>query len=231
MKARVTLGIVLSAIAILAGGCASITPPTEKELVSFSSVPDSRKGEIVAYLLDQRRLNKAENKQVCADVLATQARFASTNASAATIEAISAVDRNGWADLVPSIRNIMEEPLDIWVYEAAFRYLRAQDGRPIPVHIIEDTEILHRAGLAKTDITDRQLDDTKKRLIAEKDKEPVFVYVITVGARKTRNGIARGRNAAAYIISNMDRAFVQKELAKFKGSEDLRWLTDRLGWE
>jgi hypothetical protein len=231
MNTRITVGITVSALAALIGGCVGIPAPTEKEIADFGALSNHRKSQIAVRLLEDKKLGKPDRKPVCKEILTTQARFAGTNATAMTIAAISAADRNNWTDLAPLVRSILDKPSNIWTYEAAFRYLRAQEGKPIPVHIIEDAEILHRAGLAKTDITDAQLEETKKRLITEKDAPPVLVYVITVGARKTKGGIARGKNAAAEIIRNMDRDFVQKELAKFPDSEDLRWLTDRLGWD
>lgn len=200
-------------------------------------VPVVEKSQIVWELHEQNKWGLPEQKPICRDLLAERGYSGfDANAIAWTIDAIELTEKQGWKDFSPLITKIYERPGNIWVYERAFRYLRAEAGKLVSPDIIADAKKLEAAGHYHSDVSPVQLSAAKERLLSESDKETVLVYAIKVAAwHGGKGGTERGRAAAADILRSLDRKVVVERLRRLRQDcpdymqPEVEWVAHYLG--
>jgi hypothetical protein len=191
----------------------------------FAALPEIEKDRIVWNLHEQHQWGLPEQEPVCRDLLATQG-YSIANAIAWTCNAIDLAEKQGWKDLTPLISRIYERPKNTWVYERAFRYLRAQGGKPVSTNLIAAADTLEAAGRYRTAVSDEQLSAVKERLLQEPDKEAVMVYTLKVaGWHSGKGGTERGRKAAADILKRLDHDTVVQRIRNLRQE----WVASYLG--
>jgi hypothetical protein len=203
----------------------------------FQSLPEGEKDSVVWMLYEDKEWGHPDQKLICQDLLSAQG-YTFANAVAWTTGAIDLTEAQGWKDLSPLISSIYERPKNWWVYERAFRYLRAQAGKPVSANIIADAQTLSAAGYYQTNVTDKQLSEVKKRLLKEPDKEAVLVYCIgqasTFGGKYSGD---RGGLAAIDILKQLDQETVAKRVHQLLRDHDdvsghgFEWTAEHLGMD
>ena len=206
-----------------------------EDYTAYASLPEIERDQVVWNLYERHQWGLPEQKPICRDLLETQGHsFA--NATAWTFGAINLAEKQGWKDLAPLISKIYERPKNIWVYERAFRYLRAQGGKPISTNLVAAAKTLEAAGYYHSIISDDQLSAAEHRLVQDPDKEAVLVYALDVaGWHAGKGGTERGRNAAAEVLKGLDRDTVVQRIRRLRHDcsesmcREVEWMANHLG--
>jgi hypothetical protein len=210
---------------------ATVSPRTvlAEDYTGYAALPEIERDRIVWDLYEHHQWGLPDQKPVCRDLLETQGHsFA--NAIAWTCGAIDLAEKQGWKDLTPLISKIHERPKNIWVYERAFRYLRAQAGKPVSTNLIAAAETLRAAGSYRSAVAEDQLSAAKERLVQDADKEAVMVYALGVAAEHSgKGGTERGRKAAAEVLSGLDRGTVVQRI-RHLGQDCPDYMRDQVQW-
>ena len=206
-----------------------------KDYAGFAALPELDKDRIVWKLHDLHKWGLPEQKPVCRDLLANQG-YSFANTIAWTTSAIDLAETQGWKDLSPLITKIYERPKNIWVYERAFRYLRAQGGKPVSTKLIAVAGSLEAAGHYRSNVSDEQLSAAMDSLLQEPDKEAVMVYALKVACwHAGKGGTERGRKAAADILKGLNRDTVAQRIRHLRQDcpepmrSQVEWVAHYLG--
>jgi hypothetical protein len=155
---------------------------------------------------------------------------------AETTGAIDLAEKQSWSDLKPLISKIYERPKSIWVCERAFRYLRAQAGRPVSANLVAAANTLEAAGSYRSTASDAEVSLAKEHLSQEPDKEAVLVYALKVAAwHAGKGGTERGRKAAADVLRGLDRVTVTQRIRHLSQDcpdymrREVDWVAQALG--
>jgi len=227
-----------------AGPANPAIPDPIDNYAGFTTLP-KRERDLIFWELQEPDHNwwgLPEQKYICRDLLATQgySSFAN-NATAWTSEAINLAEKQGCKDLTPLITKIYERPMNIWVLERAFSYLRGQSGRSVSTNVTSSFQVLQAAGNYQSSVSDDELAAAKERLLKEPDKEALLVHALEIaGWNAGKGGSQRGREAAADVLKSLDRETVIQRLRQLrqdaapKGMGDLLqseydWIAQRLG--
>jgi len=154
--------------------------------------------------------------------------------------AIDLAEKQGWTDLSPLITKIYEQPEDIWVYQRAFLYLRAQAGKPVSTNLIAEFQMLRAAGYYGSNISDEQLLASKGQILQEMDKEAIMIYAISLAVSPSgKGGNERGRKAAGDILKNLDHDAVSQRIRQLQQAEqdspqylqfgEVKWIANYVG--
>lgn len=206
-----------------------------EDYAGFAQLPEIEKDRIVWNLYDRQQWGKPEQKPICRDLLRTQG-YSFANAIAWTTGAIDLAEKQAWSDLNPLISKIYERPKNIWVYERAFRYLRAQAGKPVSTNLIAAANTLQAAGGYGSSVSDAEMSLAKEHLSQEPDKETVLVYALKVAAWHAGKGATeRGRKAAADVLRGLDRVTVAQRIRHLRQDcpdymrSEVDWVAQALG--
>ena len=224
---------------------------------NFAALPEKDKNRIV-WELDDLNLwepghgfGLPNQKPICRDLLLNDGYSSITNnpnAANWTVDAIDMAEKQGWTDLNPLIEKIYEKPRSIWLFERAFRYFRAQSGKPVSTNLLAAVETLGSGGQylysengKKLIVSDEQLAAAKTILLQEPDKEAVLVYLLEIAGGNGGKGASdRGRKAVADVLGSLDRATVIQQLRQgapsgmggrnyYLEQSYLEWVTNYLG--
>ena len=161
--------------------------------------------------------------------------YESANSIAWTTYAIDLAEQQGWDDFKPLIAAIYERPKDFWRLQRAFLYLRKLAIQPIAAKIVEDSELVQKAGLHKSSISDAELASAQARLVEAKDRDAVLIYMLPVACWNSgKGGTLRGRNAAIEVMKGLDAQVVASRIRQLHADsqgnahEEIAWAAKRL---
>ena len=223
---------------------------------NFAEAADDKDKNAIVWELDDLNLwepghgwGLPNQKPICRDLLLNDGYSSITNnpnAANWTVDAIDMAEKQGWTDLNPLIEKIYEKPRSIWLFERAFRYFRAQSGKPVSTNLLAAVETLGSGGQylysengKKLIVSDEQLAAAKTILLQEPDKEAVLVYLLEIAGGNGGKGASdRGRKAVADVLGSLDRAAVIQQLRQdapsggrtfYLEQSYLEWVTNHLG--
>lgn len=154
--------------------------------------------------------------------------------------------QQGWTEFRPLVAAIYREPTNVWVFERAFRCLRAFDGVPVSRDLIAAARALKESGYCGSPITKKELGRATKKLLGGRDREAALVYALYVTCTPLGKGETnRGRRAAVDILRTFPPSrvrpilrvfgenfpeFLQGPVKSVQAQLESAWTKQRLGW-
>lgn len=202
-----TVGMVIlvTMAVLLRCDAAAVAPAERHRPADFYLLPNEQKERIVWTLQDRGELDDPANKPIFRDLIATQSRYGAANAVSWTVMAIETAERRQWRDMRRPVEQVYAHPSTIWAYLAAFHCLRSFDGKEIAPRINAAADVLERAGLHDSPVSDRQLAEAVDQLRQSTDKTAAMVYALKVACwHPGGHGYStRGREAALEVLRSL----------------------------